>query len=696
MADVFISYSREDREPVRAIVAILEEAGFSVWWDRALEPGTKWADVIDRELRRACCVLVVWSRHSLASRWVGIEANEARRRDILIPLALEPVALGDEFAGIHRLNWFDSPPDAAGRTLVARVRALVRRSKRKTFGPRIALPGVLGLAVVLVVVWLAKLGPTAPTERPASAPATSAPPPRSIAVLPFRHDGEAEEGLASGIAVELIDALSQINGLRVSARVAAWALPEDLPIEQIRRRLHVAWLVDGDVTPVGDQVRVRVRLVDSATGVLKRTFDELATEKNLQNVPMDLAGRLVGALPDLGLAVPDESTDPGIDGDAYRLYLLGQALLHDERSVGSRVRAESYFERALDIAPGYSDAMAGECEARLWRYDQSNHAADLRRAGEFCAQAFTAAPDATRVLLAVGRLVSVRGDDWPRAEKIFETVLAREPFDADARVGLAQARAAAGDPADAEVQFRHAIADQPGYWRPHNALANFLFQQGRAEEAVPEYVAALDYAPQEPTALSNLGAALLLADQLPAAISAFQRSLAAGETPSARSNLGTAYYYAQRFEDAASTFERATALTPTDYRLWGNLGDAWSIVGDPRASEAYQRAETLARANLAGSGDAVETRVAIEAYRAARGKSSLGALSAVLDGHLPNWQTEYFAAVALRRLGAGHRAAERLKAAIDLGFPRTMATRDPLVADLLQAPVTSKEKGDER
>ncbi len=694
MADVFISYSREDREQVRSIVGILDSAGFSVWWDRALEPGTQWADVIDRELRRACCVLVVWSRHSLNSRWVGIEANEARRRAILIPVALEPVVLGDEFASMHRLDWFESTPEEAGRALVVRVRAVVRRSKWKTRAPRIAVPCLVGLAVVAAAVWLIQPAPTIPVHSTATDPVAATPGPRSIAVLPFQQppDSHLEDGLGTGVALELIDALAAISGLRVSAQVAAWALSDGLPIEEIRRRLNVAWLVEGDVTALGDQVQVRVRVVDSATGLLQRTFSNLAAAPDLSKLPAELAARVVESLPQMGLTVPSPTADVGVDGEAYRLYLLGQALLRDERSVDSRVRAESYFARALAITPGYGDAMAGQCEARLWRYDQSNAAADLERAGGFCNQAYATAPDATRVLLAVGQLASVRGD-WSRAETIFEKLVEREPFDADARIGLAQARAAAGDAADAERQFRRAIADQPGYWRPHNALANFLFQQGRAEEAVPDYVAALDFAPQEPAALSNLGAALLLADQLPAAISALQRAVAAGETPSALSNLGTAYYYGQRFEEAAQTFERATALTPTDFRLWGNLADAWSIAGDRRAAQAYQRAESLARKHLDSGGDSALIRIAIEAFRAARGESSLTAVDAALEGHTPSWETEYLSAVTLRRLGAVDRAAGCLHAAIDLGFPLTMASRDPLVADLLQAPPTSTEEG---
>lgn len=681
MADVFVSYAREDQARVRPLVETLENAGFSVWWDRSLEPGTSWTDVIDGELRRARCVVVVWSAAAVGSRWVSIEANEARRRGILVPVAMEPVVLGDEFAQIHRLEWFGQSEDQLASTLLARVGTVTRRSRRRSRAPIVAL---LIAAVVLGLGALAWINLQPDPRVVAPQTIQTEPAPLSIAVLPFVESSSAdlEPGLGEGIALELITALAEISDLRVVARLASWTLPDDLAVADVRGRLGVAWIVEGDVSASADEVRVRVRLIDSDSGMLEGSWEHQAIVDDLSSIRRQITRRIVAALPRSELTLPESLFDSSVDGAAYRFHLLGRALLRDERSADSRVRAESYFQRALEIDTDYAEAHAGLCEVRMWRYDDTRDAADLELAGQLCEQARIRAPDSHYVLLALGRLALLRGMA-DTAQTAFEKLLRRNPADADSRVGLAQALAMLGESAAAEIELRRAIADQPGYWAPHNALAHFLLQQGRADESVRDFIIALDLAPDEPNALNNLGAAMLMTDELPAAIRAFQRALALGETPGATSNLGTAYYLAARFADAAATFERATALTPTDYRIWGNLADAWSIIGDPRANEAYAQAEALARGDLTLVEDDAALRIGIENFRAARGVGSIRDLDAALEARTPTWETEYLAAVALNRLGAPDRAAEYLKDAIDLGFPESMAHRDPLIASLM-------------
>jgi hypothetical protein len=59
MADIFLSYASEDRELIKPLVKVLETQGFSVWWDRAISSGSRWDDVIQRELEASNAVVVV-------------------------------------------------------------------------------------------------------------------------------------------------------------------------------------------------------------------------------------------------------------------------------------------------------------------------------------------------------------------------------------------------------------------------------------------------------------------------------------------------------------------------------------------------------------------------------------------------------------------------------------------------------------
>jgi adenylate cyclase len=91
MARVFLSYAREDVETARKLAVVLEDAGQTVWWDRHLHGGANFSNEIDRELKDAQVVMVLWSPSSIASAWVQDEAAEGRDSGRLVPATLDSV-----------------------------------------------------------------------------------------------------------------------------------------------------------------------------------------------------------------------------------------------------------------------------------------------------------------------------------------------------------------------------------------------------------------------------------------------------------------------------------------------------------------------------------------------------------------------------------------------------------------------------
>jgi len=89
MADVFVSYKREDHAAIEPLVHLLEARGFSVWWDPSIVPGERFASVIIDALNNAQCVIVGWSSRSIESFWVQDEASVARDRGILLPISID-------------------------------------------------------------------------------------------------------------------------------------------------------------------------------------------------------------------------------------------------------------------------------------------------------------------------------------------------------------------------------------------------------------------------------------------------------------------------------------------------------------------------------------------------------------------------------------------------------------------------------
>jgi hypothetical protein len=91
MAQIFLSYASADRDRVLPLVEALQDDGFTVWWDRDIRPGPNFDREIEQAIDAAACMVVVWSSNSVESEWVRSEVEEGVRRNILIPVMIEPV-----------------------------------------------------------------------------------------------------------------------------------------------------------------------------------------------------------------------------------------------------------------------------------------------------------------------------------------------------------------------------------------------------------------------------------------------------------------------------------------------------------------------------------------------------------------------------------------------------------------------------
>lgn len=131
MADIFLSYSREDSQIARRFANALQHAGFSVWWDQDIRSGETYDEVTEAALRSAKAVVVIWSPRSVRSRWVRSEATVALRNASLIPVMIEACERPVMFElnqAIDLIGWAGSPKDKRWQTLVDDI-------KHKLAGP---------------------------------------------------------------------------------------------------------------------------------------------------------------------------------------------------------------------------------------------------------------------------------------------------------------------------------------------------------------------------------------------------------------------------------------------------------------------------------------------------------------------------------------------------------------------------------
>lgn len=144
--DIFISYSREDRPAARHFSKCFAEEGFSVWWDATLQAGETFDEVIERELKAAKAVVVLWSPRSVQSRWVRAEATLADRSGKLVPAIIEKCDRPIIFELTHAAelaDWTGDTSDSRWRAFVDDLRALIQKHSEKEAVPsRAARPAM--------------------------------------------------------------------------------------------------------------------------------------------------------------------------------------------------------------------------------------------------------------------------------------------------------------------------------------------------------------------------------------------------------------------------------------------------------------------------------------------------------------------------------------------------------------------------
>ena len=107
MSDIFISYARADKDKAELLANAFSRNAWSVWWDREIPPGQSFDETIERALNSARCVVVLWSKHSVLSRWVKTEAAEGAERGTLVPAMIDHAPIPLEFKRIEAADLSD-------------------------------------------------------------------------------------------------------------------------------------------------------------------------------------------------------------------------------------------------------------------------------------------------------------------------------------------------------------------------------------------------------------------------------------------------------------------------------------------------------------------------------------------------------------------------------------------------------------
>jgi non-specific serine/threonine protein kinase len=204
----------------------------------------------------------------------------------------------------------------------------------------------------------------------------------SIAVLPFTDMSAArdQDWFCDGVAEEILNALSQLKGMRVAARASAFSFRgkgDDL--KAIGEKLQVATVLDGSVRRSGDQVRITVRLSDVTNGyqLWSDRYDRSSSDifDVQEEIAKAVAARLRGTLNDDSAAQPHVVRHTE-NQEAYHLFLRGRHLWYS-RSKSSLQRARELFEEASRKDPNYALPWVGLAELfaiqSLYGFEREEH-----------------------------------------------------------------------------------------------------------------------------------------------------------------------------------------------------------------------------------------------------------------------------------------------------------------------------------
>jgi adenylate cyclase len=262
-------------------------------------------------------------------------------------------------------------------------------------------------------------------------------PPNSVAVLPFANmsNNPKEEYFCDGMAEDIINALTHIEGLHVASRTSAFVFKgkhED--IREIGQKLNVGTLLEGSVRKAGNLLRITTQLVNVADGYhlwserYDRDIGELCCPEDIFFIQDEIAKNIVKALK-IKLSEKEKralTKKPTEDIQAYDFYLRGREFFYQtkHRSINY---ARELFSQAIKRDPNYALAFAGmaDCYSYLFLYFD-NDKFNLKEALKASQKALRLDPDLAEAHAARGLAISLN-KQYDEAEKEFERAIQLNP-----------------------------------------------------------------------------------------------------------------------------------------------------------------------------------------------------------------------------------------------------------------------------
>jgi TolB-like protein len=297
--------------------------------------------------------------------------------------------------------------------------------------------------------------------------------------------GRDQDYLCEGLAEELINALTNIAGLRVASRTASFRFrAANADVREVGRELKVGTLLEGSVRKADDRLRVTVQLIEVASGYQRwshrfdrRLDDVFAIQDEIaERVATLLRGGMLSGREKQALARPQTGTV------AYEYYLRGRQHLPRMTRHDLQISGEM-FDRAIALDAWYAPAFAGLATVYGTLYEWFGaHPDDLARARQASVHALELAPGLAESHMARGFVLSL-SSHYDEAAREFEEAIRINPNLFDAYYYFARTRFAVGDMVGSADLFARAAAVRPEDFQSAILHGQSLRIVGRLDES---------------------------------------------------------------------------------------------------------------------------------------------------------------------------------------------------------------------
>ncbi len=362
-------------------------------------------------------------------------------------------------------------------------------------GLLVAMPGVAWYA------WKGTAGQGAATP----------PAPPSVAVLAFTDMSplKDQEHLSDGIAEEILNVLTRVEGLKVVGRTSSFFFKgRDVEPGEIGRTLGVTSILEGSVRTDGNRIRVSAQLVNALDGsrLWSESYDrEVGAAFAIQD---DVARDVAKALR-VKLLRTGRERRPATQ-EAYAQYRLAYQKLRLAVSDDDLRSGIETLEAVVRMDPGYAPAWAFLATSLPVILSSGHARPEMRQAGwDAAGRAIALAPDDPDGYSARAWLRMAFDLDWAGARADLERALRLNPSDQLALGRLAMVQNATGLEGEAVRTVQRAVEIDPLSPDRRCDLGNLLLQTGDLQGAREAAGKALEIAPS-PIAERILGVADLL------------------------------------------------------------------------------------------------------------------------------------------------------------------------------------------